>query len=247
MAVTKIVHRILPRRVASVNRNGLQLKCWISVGLRLCSSTSCTPSKSLNWDSEIGYADSQVHRSNIRWICKSGGKQQLFDEFLKLPKESLPDSLNCALYWYSHYDKIEEAFELKNLMERRGISKSYSTYSILAYLFAKAGQLGSRKVFFDEMISNGLTPQARHYVPFVEAEVEKGDLAKAFEVFYEMQQSTRKHTGHISCYRTLIRACAGREDASTTGKVFQLFDDLRKRPHFLSVDTLEAVKLWFDR
>lgn len=191
---------------------------------------------------------------DLRRLCKTvktHGVPQLFNQLRDLPEKHLENSVNSALYWFLHYNKIEEAFEFKTLMEKHGIRKSYSTYSALAVLVSKRSELGrslgNMTDFFNEMARDGLTPRARHYAPFVEAAAEKGDLLSAFEFLHEMQHSAVIHDRKTDVYTVLIRACAEHQNRQLTDKVLEIFHEFRKYRDSLNSDTLEAIKLWFDR
>ena len=191
----------------------------------------------------------RLRNDDIQWLCKTGKPQdisQLFHQLLQLPDKYRTNSVNSALYWFSYYDKIDEALELKTLMEEHGIPKNYSTYASLAVLYSKSGQLGNTREFFDEMTRDGLTPRARHYAPFVEMAVEKGDLIGAFHFMKEMQSAVI-HERDTDIYTSLIGACTGKQNRQLTDQVFEAFHDFRNYRDLLSNGTLEAIKQWFNR
>ena len=195
--------------------------------------------------------NTRMRIGDIRWLCKARTTNEvphLFYQLRDLPEKYLANSFDSALYWLLYYEKIDEALEFKTLLEKHGISKTYSTYTSLAVLYSKCNQLGTMKDFFDEMTRDGFTPKARHYLPFVEAAAEKGDLMSAFDSMNEMQQSAVVHERNTDIYEVLIRACvAGQQNNQLTNKVLELFHDFRKYRDLLSNEMLEAIKLWFDR
>lgn len=205
----------------------------------------------LRWSSSSPEAqNTRTRMGDIRWLCKAGKTHEvphLFHQLRDLPEKCLANSFDSALYWFLYYDKIEEALEFRSLLEKHVIPKTYSTYSSLAVLYSKCSQLGTMKDFFDEMTRDGLTPKVRHYAPFVEAAAEKGDLISAFDSMNEMQQSAVVHERNADLYTVLIRACAEQQNNGLTDKVLELFYDFRKYRDLLSNETLETVKLWFDR
>ena len=205
----------------------------------------------LRWSSSSPEAqNSRMPMGDIRRLCKAGKAHEvpyLFHQLRDLPEKYLANSFDSALYWFLYYDKIDEALEFKSLLEKHVIPKTYSTYSNLAVLYSKCSQLGTMKDLFDEMTRDGLTPKPRHYAPFVEAAVEKGDLISALDSTNEMQKSAVVHERNADLYTVLIRACAEQRNNGLTDKVLELFHDFRKYRDLLSNETLETVKLWFDR
>ena len=231
----------------------------ITLGARW-SSTSPEPKTKLQKETEnLGDiihkpGHKRMHVDDIRSLCKTDQTprevSKLFNRFLELPDQFRTESVSSALYWFCYYNKIDEALELKTFMEKHGIPKSYSTYAPLADLYSRSSQLGNMKDFFEEMARDGLTPRARHYAPFVDTAVKKGDLIGAFHYVSEMQQSAFAHERSVDKYKflaSLIRACAGEGNKQLTNKVLELFREFIKYRDLLRDDTLEAVKLWFDR
>lgn len=181
---------------------------------------------------------------DIRWLCQTHEAPRLFQKLRELPEKHLADSVSSALYWFLYYDKIEEALEFKNLVDKYGISKTHSTYSTLAALYSKCGQLV--KDLHKEMVRDGLTPKTRHYAPFVEAAVQKGDLLTAFDSLNEMQNSAVVFERNMDVYTSLITACAQQQNSQLSKKVLEIFRDFAKHRDSLSIDTLRAIKIWFD-
>ena len=199
--------------------------------------------------SSVKHKNKRLRNDDIRTLCETGNPEEvskLFNQLLELPVKYRTNSVNSALYWFSHYDKIEEALELNNLMEKHGIPRDHSTYSTLAVLYSKSGRLVNAKEFFDQMTKASLTPRARHYAPFVEAAVRKGDLIDAFNFVKDMQ-SAAIHERDTDIYTTLIRAYIERHDRHLTNQVLEAFHDFMKYRDLLSNDTLETIKIWFDR
>ena len=219
--------------------------------VRWSSTSSELSNKFLQAENTDDSIHERMHVGDVRWLCKAEQTpqevSQLFNRLLDLPDQYRTESLNSALYWFLYYGKIDEALELKTLFEKHGIPKTYSTYSSLAVLYSKCSQLGNKKNFFDEMTRGGLTPRARHYAPFLEAAVEKGDLIGAFDSINEIEQYTLVQERNTDMYTTLIRACARQQNKYLTKKVLEIFHDFRRHQDLLSNDTLEAIKLWFDR
>lgn len=189
---------------------------------------------------------------DIKGLCKTYEVHEishLFEKLCHLPEKHLVSSAcSSALYWFLYSDKIEEAFEFKNLMDKYGIPKTSSTYSSLAILYAKRGlHLENMKELFSEMAKDGLSPRSRHYAPFVEAAVEEGDLLSAFDSLNEMKKTAVVRERNLDLYILLIKACARNQNSQLTSKVLEIFNDFRKYRDSLSMDILEAVKLWFDR
>ena len=234
--VSKILRRC-QQKTGSLSESLAVLRPFLTQGIRW-NSSSLEPKKK------------QLRIDDIRWLCRTGKVHEVphfFDQLLELPDRHLEYFVNSALYWFLYYDKIEEALEVKTLMEKHGISKNYSTYSSLAVLYSRCSQLGNMKDFFDEMVRDGLTPRARHYSPFVDTAIEKGDVIGAFHSLNEMEQSAVVHERNTDIYTSLIRACAGQQNKQLTSKVMETFHVFRKYRDLLSNDTLEAIKLWFDR
>ena len=220
-------------------------------GVRWCS-TSPEPQNKLPEAKNVGdNIHKRMHVADIRRLCKTEVKHlevsKLFNQFLQLPEQHRTKFVNSALYWFSYYDKIDEALELKTLMEKHGIPKNYSTYASLAVLYSKSGQVGNIKGFIDEMTRDGLMPRARHYAPFFNTAVKRGDLLGAFHSLNEMQQCVVFDKRNTDKYTALIRACTGQQNKELTSKVLEVFHDFRKYRDLLSNDTLAAIKLWFDR
>ena len=234
--VTKVL-RLCQHRARSVNKSAVVFRRCFTLGIRRSLSTPETKKKGM-------------YIADIRGLCKTRKRHEvseLFYQLLELPHQYLANSVNSALHWFLYYGKIEEAFEFKALMEKHGIPKSDSTYSTLADLYSRCSQPGNMKSFFDEMTRDGLTPRARHYAPFTDTALKKGDLIGAFHSVSEMQKSAVVHERNVDIYTALIRACAGQQNEQLMNKVLELFHEFIKYRDLLSDDTLEAVKLWFDR
>ena len=248
--VSKILQHGRLRMTGSLNDTASVFRSGTIRKVRWSSTSSKLSNKLLQTENTDDSIHERMHVGNVRWLCETEQTPQevsrLFNRFLNLPDKYRTDSLNSALYWFLYYGKIEEALELKTLIEEHGISKTYSTYSSLAVLYSKCSQLGNRKDFFDEMTRDGLTPTAQHYAPFLEAAVEKGDLIGAFDSITEMEQSTVVQERNSDIYTALIRACAGQQNKYLTNKVLGVFHDFHKHQDLLSNDTLNAIKLWFD-
>ncbi|XP_068722778.1 mitochondrial ribonuclease P catalytic subunit-like isoform X2 [Montipora capricornis] len=228
--------------------------------LRLCVTGgrrqwSFTSTRHLNKVLEKGNVDEnnhdRLHVGDIRWLCEAEQTPQkvsnLFSQCVNLPDKYRIECLNSALYWYLYYGKIEEALAIKSLWEKEGFPKTYSSYCNLAILYSKCHQLGEMKDFLDKMKRDGLTPKARHYEPFVEAAIERGDIMGAFEAIKEMERSAVIHGLSSNLCTALIRACTGKEDKHLTCNVLKIFQDFVKYRYKLTDDALEAIKIWFDR
>lgn len=247
--------KIFQRSVRSIDETAADLKQRIFQGVRCCSSTPGSqgkiPESETEESREVARTYSRLVRSGIRNFCKTSGKAneipELFNQFLRLPKQYQIASVDSALYWLSYYNRNDAAFALKHLMEEHGIPKSYSTYSVLAKLYSSSSHMTNYKTMFDEMIKDGLTPTARHYVPFVEAFTQKGDLMGAFSCLEEMQQSGVVRERNIDVHTALVRACTGQDSKQLQDKVLEIFREFRAYRDPLSNDTLEAIKMWFDR
>lgn len=202
--------------------------------------------------SSVKIKNKRLRNDDIRTLCEKEnpdgpeGVSKLFNQLLELPVKYRTNSVNSALYWFSFYDKIEEALELNKLMEKHGIPRNHSTYSTLAVLYSKSGRLVNAKEFFDQMTKASLTPRARHFAPFVEAAVKNGDLIGAFSFVKDMQ-SAAINERDTDIYTTLIRACIERHNRHLTNQVLEAFHDFMNYRDLLSNDTLEAIKIWFDR
>lgn len=245
------------KSVRSIGETAADFRQYIIQGLRWCSSTPGSQGKIPETESEESRyvprprSYSRLVRSGIRNFCETSGKAneipELFNQFLRLPEQYKIASIDSALYWLSYYDRNEAAFTLKKLMEEHGIPKSYSTYSVLAKLYSRSSHKANYKIMFDEMIEDGLTPTARHYVPFVEAFTERGDLMGAFSCLEEMQRSGVVRERSIDVHTALVRACTGQDSQQLQDKVLEIFREFRAYRDLLSNDTLEAIKMWFDR
>lgn len=247
--------KILQRSVRSTDETTTHFRQCIFQRLRCCSSTPGSQGKIPETESEESRERprtySRLVRSGIRNFCKTSGKPneipELFNQFLRLPEQYKIASVDSALYWLSYYDRNEAAFALKNLMEEHGIPKSYSTYSVLAKLYSRSNHMANYKTMFDEMIKDGLTPTVRHYVPFVEAFTQRGDLMGAFSCLEEMQRSGVVRERNIDVHTALVRACTGQDSQQLQDKVLEIFREFRAYRDPLTNDTLEAIKTWFDR
>ena len=243
------------RSIRSIDGTAVDCRKYIKQWLRCCSSTPGSQGKISETESEEFRgrppAYSRLVRSGIRNFCKTSGKPneipELFNQFLCLPEQYKIASVDSALYWLSYYDRTEAAFALKKLMEEHGIPKSYSTYSALAKLYSRSSHKADYKTMFEEMIKDGLTPTARHYVPFVEAFTQRGDLMGAFSCLEEMQRSGVVRERNIDVHTALVRACTGQHSQQLQEKVLEIFREFRTYRDPLSNDTLEAIKMWFDR
>ncbi|KAL9974380.1 hypothetical protein ACROYT_G011404 [Oculina patagonica] len=254
----RFVAKILQRSAGPVNETVTDLKRCVIQGLRFCSSTPGSRNKILEAESDGDNINEPKHvaravrqeRASIRKFCETVSKPndvpQLFNQFLRLPKQYQIESVDCALYWLSYYDKIDGAFELKTLMEKHDISKSYSTYSVLASLYSKSNHTRNYQAMFDEMKRDGLTPQARHFAPFVETATQNGDLMGAFRCLDDMRQAGVVRERNTDIYTALVRACIGQNSRQLRNKVLEIFYEFRNYRDLLSNDTLEVIKMWFD-
>lgn len=249
------VWKILQRSVRSIDNTAVDFRQCIIQGVRCCSSTAGSrgkiPETESDESTDVARTYSRLVRSSIRNFCKTSGKPneipQLFDQFLRLPEQYRIASVDCALYWLAYYDRNDAAFALKSLMEEHGIPKSYSTYSVLAKLYSRSSHMANYKTMFDEMVKDGLTPTARHYVPFVEAFTQRGDLMGAFSCLNEMQESVVVRKRNTDIHTALVRACTGQDSKQLQDKVLEIFREFRAYRDPLSNDTLGAIKMWFDR
>lgn len=255
----RFIAKILQRSAGPINETASDLKRCIIQGIRFCSSTPGSRNKILEAESDgyNSYEPKHVarairqERASIRKFCETVSEPnevpQLFNQFLRLPEQYQIESVDCALYWLSYYDKIDAAFELKTLMEKHDIFKSYSTYSVLASLYSKSNHMGNYQAMFDEMTRDGLTPQARHYAPFVETATKKGDLMGAFRCLDDMRQAGVVRERNTDIYTALVRACIGQNSRQLRNKVLEIFYEFRNYRDLLGNDTLEVIKMWFDR
>lgn len=256
----KLGVRILQRSTGPINEIASGLRQCITQGIRCCSSTSGSRNKIVGGKGDGSNIPKHVassvppiskNRRYVRNFCETVSEpnqlQQLFNQILLLPERHQIESIDCVLYWLSYYDKIDAGFELKTLMEEHGISKSYSTYSCLASLYAKSNHAKNYKSLFEEMTRDGLTLKARHYAPFVEAAAQKGDLMGAFRFLDDLRQSGVVHIRNTDTYIELIRACIGQDSRQLQNKVLELFQEFRDYRDLFSVDALEVIKKWFDR
>lgn len=238
----RFMWKILQRRAGPVTENAIDFRRCIRQRIRCCSSTSS--------DTRVS-VQKEPKRRNIRPFCETLSSpneiSELFNEFLTLPEEIRIKAIDCALYWLAYYDKVDAAFELKTLMEKHDIRKSYSTYSVLATLYSKSSHPKHCKTFFDEMMKDGLTPRARHYIPFVEMEAQKGDPMDAFRCLDELRHSGLLYQRIMAVYMAVVRACIGQDSKQLRNKVLELFYDIRKHRDSLSNEALKTIKLWFDR
>ena len=246
--------KIFQRSERSISETTADFGQCISQGLRCCSSAPGSEGKTPENESEesrLTRTYSRLVRSGIRNFCETSGKPneipELFNQFLRLPEQNKIACVDSALYWLSYYDRNEAAFALKNLMEEHGIPKSDSTYSALAKVYSRSNHMANYKTMFDEMIKDGLTPAARHYVPFVEAFTQRGDLMGAFSCLEEMQRSGVVRERNIDVHTALVQACTGQDSHQLQDKVLEIFREFRAYRDPLSNDTLEAIKRWFDR
>lgn len=224
----------------------------IALGVRWCSTSLEPQEKLVETKKFSGDIDKRLHVDDIRRLCqqrdtKRASVLQLFNQFLELPEQYRTAFVNSALYWFSYYGKVNEAHELKTLMEHNGIPKNSSTYSSLAVLYSKSSDFGDLKSLIEEMRKDGLMPKSRHFVPFFKAAVSKGDLTSAFHSFNELQQTTAHSERDIDKYTAIIRACTEYKGDNVVSKVFAMFSEFQKYRDLMSSDTLETVKLWFDR
>ena len=249
--VSKVIQQSRWRITRSLNKNASDFRRCIKLGERWSCTSPESQNKLLATDNAGDNIYERMHVADIRWLCKEDQTpyevSKLFNRFLNLPDQYRTESVNSALYWFLYYDKIEEALELKTLMEEHGISKNYSTYSTLAVLYSRCSHLGNMMDFFNEMTREGLTPRARHYTPFIKTAAEKGDVIGAFHSMSEMQQSAVAHERNTDIYTSLIRGCVGQQNKKLTSKVLETLHDFRKYRDLLNNDTLDAIKLWFDR
>lgn len=258
------VVKIFQRSARQINEMGTaDLRQYIIQGIRCCSSTPGSRNEVLETESNGYNIDKPKHvaratrrldgqeRASIRKFCETVSKPnevaQLFNQFLRLPKQFQMESVDCALYWLSYYDKIDAGFELKTLMEKHNISKSDSTYSVLASLYSKSNHARNYQTMFNEMTRDDLTPQARHYAPFVETATQKGDVVGAFRCLDDMRQSGSVRERNTDMYTALVRACIGQNSKQLQNKVLEIFHEFRNYRDLLSIDTLEVIKMWFDR
>ena len=234
------------------NGRATNVRYCTALGVRSCS-TSLQPQEKLEETKKFsGDIHKRLHVDDIRRLCQQTDMKrtnvlQLFNQFLQLPEQYRTEFVNSALYWFSYYGKVNEAHELKTLMENNGIPKNSSTYSSLAVLYSKSSDFGDIKSLIEEMRKDGLMPKSRHFVPFFKAAVSKGDLTSAFHSLNEMQQTTAHSERNTDKYTAIIRACTGYKDDNVVSKVFAMFFEFQKYRDLMSSDTLEAVKLWFDR
>ena len=247
--------KIFQRSVRLIDETAADFRKYIIRGVRSSSSASGSqgkiPETETEESREVARTYSRLVRSGIRNFCKTSGTPneipELFKQFLRLPKQYQIASVDSTLYWLSYYDRNEAAFALKDLMEKHDIPKSYSTYSVLAKLYSSSSHMANYKTMFDEMIKDGLTPTARHYVPFVEAFTQRGDLMGAFSCLEEMEKSGVVRERNIDIHTSLVRACTGQDSKQLQDKVLEIFREFRAYRDPLSNDTLEVVKMWFDR
>ena len=234
------------------NGRATNVRYCIALGVRWCS-TSLEPQEKLEETKKFsGDIHKRLHVDDIRRLCQQTDMKrtnvlQLFNQFLQLPEQYRTEFVNSALYWFSYYGKVNEAHELKTLMENNGIPKNSSTYSSLAVLYSKSSDFGDIKSLIEEMRKDGLMPKSRHFVPFFKAAVSKGDLTSAFHSLNEMQQTTAHSERNTDKCTAIIRACTGYKDDDVVSKVFAMFSEFQKYRDLMSRDTLEAVKLWFER
>jgi len=232
--------RIIVRSCFQPRLQGMMAKFRGSITFLVRNKSSCAKPQ-----------ENRMRIGDIRGLCETHEVHEISHLFAKvcdLPEKHLVTSAcSSALYWLLYSDKIEEAFEFKNLMDKYGIPKTYSTYSSLAILYAKRGRyLENMKELFNEMAKDGLSPRSRHYAPFVEAAVEEGDLLSAFDSLNEMERSAVVYERNLDLYILLIKACARSQNRKLTSKVLKIFSDFGKYRDSLSMDVLEAVKQWFD-
>lgn len=256
----KLVVRILQRSTGPINEIASGFRQCVVQGIRCCSSTSGSRNKIVGGEGDgsnipkrvaPSVAPTRKGRAYVRKFCETASEPnqvpQLFNQILLLPERHQIESIDCALYWLSYYDKIDAAFELKTLMEKHGISKSHSTYASLAGLYSKSDHAKNYRNLFDEMMRDGLTLKARHYAPFVEAATQKGDLMGAFRFLDDLRQSGVVSIRNTDIYVKIIRACIGQDSRQLQNKVLELFREFRNYRDLLSDDTLEVIKKWFDR
>ncbi|KNA18800.1 hypothetical protein SOVF_067460 [Spinacia oleracea] len=98
----------------------------------------------------------------IEYLCNNGGTQKAETLFRQLMKKGVQDpvAFNNLIRGHSKENNPESAFELLNIMIRRGVKSTADAYKLLIHSFLEKSEPADAKIVLDSMIANDHLPDS---------------------------------------------------------------------------------------
>lgn len=106
--------------------------------------------------------ESTSYNAIIEYLCNSGDTKKAETLFRQLMKKGVQDPIafNNLIRGHSKERNPEAAFELLNIMIRRGVSTEADAYKLLIHSFLEKGEPADAKMVLDSMIENDHLPDS---------------------------------------------------------------------------------------
>lgn len=131
-------------------------------------------------------------------------------------------SYNTALAACAAADRLDQARELLELMEKAGDTADVITYNVLMNGYAKAGHLDQCFELYEHMAKRGISPSQVTYGILLDACVNENELGRASQVFDNMSSSGC--TMNTVIYTTLIKGFAR---AGELDRAMEVYEQMR--------------------
>ncbi|XP_057538409.1 pentatricopeptide repeat-containing protein At2g37230 [Amaranthus tricolor] len=106
--------------------------------------------------------ESTSYNAIIDYLCNNGSTMKAEALFRQLMKKGVQDpvAFNNLIRGHSKEDNPEAAFEMLNIMVRRGVPTDADAYKLLIHSFLEKGEPADAKMVLDSMIENGHLPNS---------------------------------------------------------------------------------------
>lgn len=106
--------------------------------------------------------ESNAYNAIIEHLCNNGQTEKAETLFRQLMKKGIKDPIafNNLIRGHSKERNPEAAFEMLNIMIRRGVPPEADAYKLLIHSFMEKGEPADAKTVLDSMIENGHLPDS---------------------------------------------------------------------------------------
>ncbi|XP_061346025.1 pentatricopeptide repeat-containing protein At4g39530-like [Gastrolobium bilobum] len=149
-----------------------------------------------------------------------GESEKVFGEQIE-PNEVIYNAMICG---YAHHGKAQQAIEVFNKIEKKGLTPNHVTFLAVLSACSHAGYVEDTSYFFTLMLHKyKIKPESEHYSCLVDAYGRAGRLEEAYQIVQK--------DGSESAWRTLLSACRNHNNTKIGEKSAMKMIELNPSDH----------------
>lgn len=173
---------------------------------------------------ESGSKLDSITRNRALAACTASDAMTLAETMLQDDTicEEPPDAIayNTVMKGYSRAGQPARCFEVRRVMEAKGLQPSQITFGILLDACVNSQDHQGLKEAFKDLQASGVELNKVHYTSLIKGLVSAGHCDEAEKVLHQMQQSTGAKPDLIT-YSTVIKAYVDRTNMASSLRIFR--------------------------